>query len=137
MEDTKKATQEAAEKEKNNNAKVENFLETAKQIGNGNVSLSPSLENADTHTNNGVNFAPLDYQQICKANYDSLTRLYVVLNYAENGGIVDELPTYGLPPHLQAYINHVTDVYQCPREFPTVALFSAISTAVGKKNIDQ
>lgn len=84
-------------------------------------------------TKSSANMIPLDYREICSSNKDPLTRLYTVLNYAENGGVIDELAIHGLPPHLQAYISHVADVYQCPREFPTVALFSAISTAAGTK----
>ena len=97
-------------------------------------SLNTYSHNSQDTTNIDVNLvAPNDYREICKANLDQYTRLQTILNYSGNGGVIDVLPIHGLPPHLQAYINHVTDVYQCPREFPTVALFSAISTAVGKK----
>lgn len=44
-----------------------------------------------------------------------------------------ELPIYGLPKYLQQYINELTRMYQCPREFVTVAVLSAISTIVGNR----
>lgn len=43
------------------------------------------------------------------------------------------LPIDGLPLNIQDYINEVASVYQCPREFPTVAVFSAFSTTIGKR----
>lgn len=43
------------------------------------------------------------------------------------------LPIDGLPLNIQDYINKVASVYQCPREFPTVAVFSAFSTTIGKR----
>lgn len=44
-----------------------------------------------------------------------------------------ELPIDGLPLFVQEYINEVERVYKCPREFQTVAVFSAIATVVGKR----
>lgn len=44
-----------------------------------------------------------------------------------------ELPIYGLPKFLQNYINEITRLYKCPREFVTVAVFSAISTVTGNR----
>ena len=41
------------------------------------------------------------------------------------------LPIWGLPTWAQELINEITGVRQCPREFPTTALFSAICTLVG------
>ena len=44
-----------------------------------------------------------------------------------------ELPIDGLPQFLQEYINEIVRVYHCPREFPTVAVFSVIASAIGKR----
>jgi hypothetical protein len=44
-----------------------------------------------------------------------------------------ELPIDGLTTRAQDYINEVVRVYNCPREFPTVAVFSAFSTIIGKR----
>lgn len=44
-----------------------------------------------------------------------------------------ELPIDGLPKFVQDYIDEVVRVYHCPREFPTVAVFSVIASAVGKR----
>lgn len=44
-----------------------------------------------------------------------------------------ELPIDGLTKRAQDYINEVVRVYNCPREFPTVALLSAFSTIIGKR----
>lgn len=44
-----------------------------------------------------------------------------------------ELPIYGIPPLLQTLINEISTKFHCPREFVTVAVFSAISTAIGKR----
>ena len=44
-----------------------------------------------------------------------------------------ELPIYGLPKRMQEYINELTRMYQCPREFVTVAVLSAISTVAGNR----
>lgn len=98
-------------------------------------------QNVDIHKENAENIpdavraivSPFSYNEIQQANLGWMDRLHAVLNYAQTKGIIDELPVWGLPAHLQHYLQHVTDVYQCPREFPTVALFSAISTAAGTK----
>ena len=44
-----------------------------------------------------------------------------------------ELPIDGLPAFVQQYINEIVRVYHCPIEFPTVAVFSVIATAIGKR----
>lgn len=44
-----------------------------------------------------------------------------------------ELPIDGLPPLVQEYINEIVRVYHCPIEFPTVAVFSVIASAIGKR----
>ncbi len=44
-----------------------------------------------------------------------------------------ELPIDGLPMNVQEYINEVARVYQCPREFVTVAVFCTFSTTIGKR----
>ncbi len=44
-----------------------------------------------------------------------------------------ELPIDGLPLFVQEYINEIVRVYHCPREFPTVAVFSVIASAIGKR----
>ena len=44
-----------------------------------------------------------------------------------------ELPIDGLPRNAQDYINEVARVYQCPREFVTVAVFCAFATTIGKR----
>lgn len=44
-----------------------------------------------------------------------------------------ELPIGGLPPLVQEYINEIVRVYHCPIEFPTVAVFSVIASAIGKR----
>jgi hypothetical protein B2_09768 len=44
-----------------------------------------------------------------------------------------ELPIDGLPQLVQQYINEIVRVYHCPIEFPTVAVFSVIATAIGKR----
>ena len=46
-----------------------------------------------------------------------------------------ELPIDGLPEFVQDYINEIVRVYHCPIEFPTVAVFSAIASAIGKRVI--
>ncbi len=43
------------------------------------------------------------------------------------------LPIDGLPQLVQQYIREIVRVYHCPIEFPTVAAFSAIATAIGKR----
>lgn len=44
-----------------------------------------------------------------------------------------ELPIDGLPQLVQQYINEIVRVYHCPIEFPIVAVFSVIATAIGKR----
>ncbi len=44
-----------------------------------------------------------------------------------------ELPIHGLPQVIQELITEVTSSYNCPQEFVTVALFSAISSATGSR----
>lgn len=44
-----------------------------------------------------------------------------------------ELPIYGIPQLLQAIINEISTKFHCPREFVLAAMFSAISTAIGKR----
>ena len=44
-----------------------------------------------------------------------------------------ELPIDGLPVKVQAFINEVVRCYCCPIEFPTVAVFSVIASAIGKR----
>lgn len=63
-----------------------------------------------------------------------------VANYNDWGKRLDTmlddntiLPIWGLPQEIQGYIRHVAQVYQCPQEIVTVAVFSAISTAAGAK----
>lgn len=46
-----------------------------------------------------------------------------------------ELPIDGLPKFVQDYINEIVRVYHCPIEFPTVAVFSTIASAIGKRVI--
>lgn len=44
-----------------------------------------------------------------------------------------KLPTDGLPEPVQLYIKEIVRVYHCPIEFAIVAVFSVISSAVGKR----
>lgn len=44
-----------------------------------------------------------------------------------------ELPIDGLPQLVQQYINEIVRVYHCHIEFPTVAVFSVIASAIGKR----
>ena len=44
-----------------------------------------------------------------------------------------ELPIDGLPQLVQQYINEIVRVYHCPIEFPAVAVFSVIASAIGKR----
>lgn len=44
-----------------------------------------------------------------------------------------ELPIDGMPEFVQQYIKEIVRVYHCPIEFPTVAVFSVIATAIGKR----
>lgn len=41
------------------------------------------------------------------------------------------LPTWGIP-HLDEYINHVSNVYKCPKDYVIFSVISAIATASGK-----
>ena len=138
MEDTKKATQEAAELEKNNcSAKVENILETAKQIGNGNVSLSPSLENSDTHTNNGQAKPgrAIGMPQRVMVNVPNKPKEETWKPGGATAPPADDLktfPIWGLPEDLQQVIKAVSDGYQCDPSIVTAAIFSAAGTALGK-----
>lgn len=40
------------------------------------------------------------------------------------------LPTWGIP-HLDYFIDHISDVYGCPRDYVTMCVMMAISTAIG------
>lgn len=40
------------------------------------------------------------------------------------------LPTWGIS-HLDYYIDHITDIYNCPRDYVVFCVMSAISTAIG------
>lgn len=42
------------------------------------------------------------------------------------------LPTWGIE-HLEYYIDHITETYNCPRDYVTFSVVSAISTAIGKE----
>lgn len=44
-----------------------------------------------------------------------------------------ELPIHGLPKDMQESIEYYAQAYSCPREFVTVAVFSAISTIAGNR----
>jgi hypothetical protein len=44
-----------------------------------------------------------------------------------------ELPIDGLPQRVQLYIKEVVRVFQCPIEFPIVAVLAAFATAIGKR----
>lgn len=44
-----------------------------------------------------------------------------------------ELPISGLPTGFQQYINEITSVYHCPREFVTTAVLTAVSTVTGNR----
>lgn len=41
------------------------------------------------------------------------------------------LPTWGIS-HLEEYINHVSNVYKCPKDYVIFSVVSAIATASGK-----
>lgn len=42
------------------------------------------------------------------------------------------LPTYGIK-HLETFIDHISEVYKCPRSFVVSAVFSAIASACGRE----
>lgn len=44
-----------------------------------------------------------------------------------------ELPIDGLPQSIREYINAVCNIYHCPQEFVTVAVWATAATAVGRK----
>lgn len=45
----------------------------------------------------------------------------------------DTFPLYGLPGWVQKYVDTLANGYDCPRDYIVPMLFSAVSTAVGKK----
>jgi hypothetical protein len=44
-----------------------------------------------------------------------------------------QLPTWGFPPAIRGTIDEVSEVYQCPKDFITVAIVSAVGAAVGTR----
>lgn len=45
----------------------------------------------------------------------------------------DELPIDGLPMEIQEVVNHVTDVFQCPRDFVVASMFVVVGSVIGNR----
>lgn len=135
MEDTRKAAKETAIKK--NSAKITNTFETTKEIGNGNVSFSPSSESTGTHTNNGqskpgtaVGMPPRVMINAPMEPKDEKWRPGGAT--APPADDLKTFPTWGLPKDLQQVIKEVAEGYQCDPSIVTAAIFSAAGTALGK-----
>ncbi len=135
MEDTRKAAKETAIKK--NSAKVANTFETTKEIGNGNVSFSPSSESTGTHTNNGQSKpgTAVGMPPRVMINIPNKPKEETWKPGGATAPPADDLktfPTWGLPDDLQQIIKAVSDGYQCDPSIVTAAIFSAAGTALGK-----
>lgn len=135
MEDTRKAAKETAIKK--NSAKIANTFESTKEIGNGNVSFSPSSESTGTHTNNGqskpgtaVGMPPRVMINAPMEPKDEKWRPGGDTKAPADD--LKEFPVWGLPDDLQQVIKDVADGYQCDPSIVTAAIFSAAGTALGK-----
>ena len=135
MEDTKKATQEAAIKK--NGTNLANTFETTKEIGNGNLSFSPTSENTVTHTNNGQAKPgrAIGMPQRVMVNVLNKPKEETWKPGGATAPPADDLktfPIWGLPEDLQQVIRAVSNGYQCDPSIVTAAIFSAAGTALGK-----
>ena len=138
MEDTRKAAKETAIKK--NSAKITNTFETTKEIGNGNVSFSPSSESTGTHTNNGQSkpVRAIGMPQIPRINQDTIQERGA-LDFPPKTEDLKAFPLWGLPQELQDAIIDVAKGYKCSPTIPAVAMLTTAAGAIGKgaeSNID-